>query len=316
MRGHRPAGGLWTSDVLGSEGAHVKFAMVVPTGGGISADPDRVIQFARHAESCGFESVIVVEHAVVVRQSQSTYPYARSGVMPLAVDEAIPDPLDLLAYLAASTDRVGLATGVLVLPNHHPVVLAKRMATIDVMSRGRLRVAVGAGWMREEIEACGVDFETRGRRVNESIDVLRALWTDAGPSGASFAGEFFNFDGVHSFPKPAQPDGIPIHVGGHSPAAARRAGRRGDGLQPLGVNRDRLHELVKIMRSEAQQAGRDPDALELSLGGSLARTTEATVAAARDSGADRMVLASSVEDFNAVLDEMSAFAERFALATA
>ena len=145
-----------------------------------------------------------------------------------------PIPLDLLAFLAGHTSRLGLATGVLVLPNHHPVVLAKRAATVDALSGGRLRLCVGVGWLREEIEACGVDFASRGRRADEQLAVLRALWADQ-PDGVSHHGEFFNFDNAMCYPKPVAGERLPVHIGGHSRAAARRAGRLGDGFQPLGV---------------------------------------------------------------------------------
>ena len=113
----------------------------------------------------------------------------------------MPDPLDLLAFLAGQTTTLGLATGVLVLPNHHPVVLAKRAATVDALSGGRLRLCVGVGWLREEVQACGADFDSRGRRADEQIAVLRALWAgDA--DGVSHHGEFFDFDDAMSYPKP------------------------------------------------------------------------------------------------------------------
>src|SRR5207302_1111111 len=145
--------------------------------------------------------------------------YNVTGRMPLADDCDIPDPLDLLAYLAGATSTIRLGTGILVVPEHHPLQLAKRAATIDRLSGGRLTLGIGVGWMREEIEALGVDFASRGRRTDECIAVLRELWTQ---QLASHSGEFFEFDGVCSFPKPVQPT-IPVHVGGHSRAAARRA---------------------------------------------------------------------------------------------
>ena len=194
--------------------------------------------FARHAEACGFESVVLVEHAVVISDYQSTYPYSSSGKMPLPDDCRIPDPLDLMAYLAAVTEHIMLATGVLVVPNHQAVVLAKRIATVDVLSGGRVRMCVGVGWMDEELSATGADPRTRGRRTDETIEAMRALWAEAGPSGADFDGDFVNFRHAHSFPKPVQAGGVPIHIGGHSEAAARRAGRLGDGFQPLGLAPD------------------------------------------------------------------------------
>ncbi len=144
----------------------MEFAVLLPAASTHTADPGWVSGFAQHAEQCGFESVVAIEHTVVIDGYRSAYPYDPSGRMDLAPDCPIPDPLDLLAYLAGRTSRIGLATGVLVLPNHHPVVLAKRAATIDALSNGRLRLAVGMGWMAEEIEACGVDFASRGRRAD------------------------------------------------------------------------------------------------------------------------------------------------------
>ena len=143
------------------------------------------------------------------------------------------------------------------------MVLAKRVATLDALSGGRIRLCVGMGWLKEEIEACGAAFSSRGRRADEQLEVMRLLWEDR-PDGASFSGEFFEFDHAACYPKPTR--WVPIHIGGHSRAAARRAGRLGDGFQPLGVGGSELIELIGIMRDEAGSAGRDPDALELSLG--------------------------------------------------
>ncbi len=260
-------------------------------------------------ESCGFESVVVVEHTVVVEDYDSAYPYDRSGRMELGADCPIPDPLDLLAFLAGQTSRLGLATGVLVLPNHHPVVLAKRVATVDALSGGRLRLCVGMGWMKEEIEACGVDFATRGRRADEQIDVLRALWADG---SASHEGEFFRFRDAVCNPKPTRH--LPVHIGGHSTAAARRAGRRGDGLQPLGVAGDELDSLVRLMREEAEKADRDPDRLELTLGHAVGRITPDKAARLAEIGADRVLLTPTPSrDLAQVKDELSACAQRLGL---
>lgn len=292
----------------------MKYAVLLPVAAGVTADPAWIGEYARHAEACGFESVGAVEHAVVASGYSSVYPYDGSGRMELADDLDIPDPLDLLAFLAGRTSRIGLATGVLVLPNHHPVVLAKRLATVDALSGGRLRLVVGMGWMREEIEACGADFETRGRRGDEQLRVLRELWADTAPGGASHDGEFFRFEGAMSYPKPVQEGGIPIHIGGHSKAAARRAGRYGDGLQPLGVAGDELRGLVALMREEAEKNGRDPDALELTLGHSLAAVTPEKAERLAALGADRLVLRGAVTtDLGEAEDELSACAERLGL---
>ncbi|WP_319434380.1 LLM class F420-dependent oxidoreductase [Mycobacterium sp. RTGN5] len=291
----------------------MKFAVVAPVAAGVTADPAWMGEFARHLEACGFESIVAVEHTVLVTQYTSVYPYDPSGRVELTPAGPVPDPLDLLAFLAGQTTTLGLATGVLVLPNHHPVVLAKRAATVDVLSGGRLRLCVGVGWLREEVEACGVDFDTRGRRADEQIHVLRELWAD-NPEGISHHGEFFDYDHAMSYPKPVATHGVPIHVGGHSRLAARRAGRLGDGFQPLGVAGGELATLVEVMRVSAEEAGRDPDALELSLGHLVTKVDADRAGRLAEVGAQRLVLAMpSVADIDEAKDMLSACAERLGL---
>jgi probable F420-dependent oxidoreductase len=292
----------------------MQFGIIPPVRTGVTADPAWMTSFTRHAEACGFESVVLVEHAVVVSGYQSRYPYASSGKMPLPDDCRIPDPLDLMAYLAAVTDTITLATGVLVAPNHQAVVLAKRIATVDVLSRGRVRMCLGVGWMDEELRATGADPRSRGRRTDETVAALRSLWIDAGPEGADFDGEFFSFHHAHSFPKPIQPGGVPIHIGGHSEAAARRAGRIGDGFQPLGLDDELLKRRMVELAEAADEVGRDPATIELSLSGYLPTTTEDDVDRAGAHGARRLVVSTSMSaDLSQIEDELSAFAERFSL---
>lgn len=293
----------------------MKVSVVAPVADGVTADPDWMVAFARHLEACGFESIVAVEHTVLLTRYDSVYPYDSSGRVGLAADCPIPDPLDLLAFLAGHTSSLGLATGVLVLPNHHPVVLAKRAATVDALSSGRLHLCVGVGWLSEELAACGVEFDSRGRRADEQLAVLRALWAQR-PEGASFAGEFFNFENVMSYPKPVAAEHLPIHIGGHSRAAARRAGRLGDGFQPLGVTGPQLASLLALMRDEASSAGRDPAALEVSLGHSVTKVDAERAAALADQGADRLVLAMPpTTDIEQAKDLLSACAQRLSLSS-
>lgn len=291
----------------------MKVSVVAPVADGVTADPDWMVAFARHLEACGFESIVVVEHTVLLTRYDSVYPYDNSGRVGLASHCPIPDPLDLLAFLAGHTSSLGLATGVLVLPNHHPVVLAKRAATVDALSGGRLRLCVGVGWLQEELAACDVDFESRGRRADEQLAVMRELWAQR-PDGASFTGEFFDFENVMCYPKPFAAERLPIHIGGHSRAAARRAGRLGDGFQPLGVTGPRLTGLIALMREEASAAGRDPAALELSLGHLVTKIDAERAAGLAEQGADRLVLAMPpTTDIEQAKDVLSACAQRLSL---
>ena len=226
----------------------------------VVATPDYALGVANACEQLGLESIWAVEHVVVPASYTSRYPYAPDGRMPLTGDEAIPDPLDWLAFVAGGTTTLRLGTAMLILPEHHPVELAKRLATIDTLSQGRLLLGIGVGWMREEAEAVGTRFEDRGARTDEYIAVLRELWREP---VATYHGASVSFDRVKCLPKPAQVGGIPILVGGHSPAAARRAGRLGDGFFPLGVGVDELPALLEIMAKAARDAGRDPSAIEL-----------------------------------------------------
>ncbi len=291
----------------------MKVAVVAPVADGVTADPEWMVSFATHLERCGFESIVVAEHTVLATRYDSVYPYDRSGRVGMEADCPIPDPLDMLAFLAAHTTRLGLATGVLVLPNHHPVMLAKRAATVDVLSRGRLRLCVGVGWLKEEVEACGAEFDSRGRRADEQIAVLRTLWADR-PDGASHHGEFFRFDNVMSYPKPLAGEHLPVHIGGHSRAAARRAGRLGDGFQPLGVSGPELAALISLMREEAASAGRDPGVLEVSLGHLVTKIDADRAGALAEQGADRIVLGMPpTADVEQAKDMVSACAQRLSL---
>jgi probable F420-dependent oxidoreductase len=291
----------------------MKFAVIAPVAAGITADAAWMSAFVRHVEACGFESIVAVEHVVMMTEYDSRYPYDDSGRVELSADCPVPDPLDLLSFLAGQTESLGLATGVLVLPNHHPVVLAKRVATVDALSAGRLRLCVGMGWLKEEVEACGADFDSRGRRADEQLEVMRALWDDR-PDGASFHGDFFQFDHAMCYPKPLAGPRLPIHVGGHSRAAARRAGRYGDGFQPLGVGAAELTALISVMHEEATKVGRDPGALEVSLGHLVTKIDAERAEKLTTLGAHRVVLAMPpTTNIDAAKDALSACAERLAL---
>ncbi|RZL71811.1 MAG: LLM class F420-dependent oxidoreductase, partial [Rhodococcus sp. (in: high G+C Gram-positive bacteria)] len=291
----------------------MKLGVVIPVELGRAGEPEWILEFARAAESLGFDEISAVEHSVVIADTTSDYPYSPTGKSHLPDDCSLPDPLELLSFVAGATTTLGLATGVLVLPNHHPVVLAKRLATLDRLSAGRLRICLGLGWMREEIEACGGDFDRRGAVADEAIAVMRALWSGTG--AVDFAGDYFSFRGAHSRPAPYRDSGVPLYIGGHSPAAARRAGRLGDGFQPLGLAGEELDRAIARMRAAAADTGRDPADVDLVLGATLPRLDEARLDRARDLGANRLVLSASrnVQSLDQVIDEMAECSARLGL---
>ena len=226
--------------------------------------PDGLRGLASTAEAAGIESLWTVEHVVVPVGYRSRYPYSKTGRMPGTEDMPIPDPLVWLGYAAAVTTTLKLATGVLILPQRQPAYVAKQFATLDVLSGGRAIAGVGVGWLAEEFASVGVPFEERGPRTDESIQALRSLWS---PRPEPFRGRFYRWEAVESNPRPVQPGGVPIVVGGHSAPAARRAARLGDGFFPARGTLDELSGLFDIVRGECERIGRDPSEVELICGG-------------------------------------------------
>lgn len=226
-------------------------------------EPEHAIAMAQAAEASGLESLWTFEHVVVPAGYESRYPYSPNGRMP--ADGAVPitDPLAWIAFLAATTARIRFGTGILILPERNPVVLAKLTATVDRLSRGRLLLGIGVGWLQEEFTALGVPWERRGVRTDEYVEVLRRLWSDP---ETTFRGEFVHLERARCLPKPVQPRGVPIIVGGHTEAAARRAGHIGDGFYPAAPP-ERVAELIPVMRRSAEASGRDPSAIEITAGG-------------------------------------------------
>jgi probable F420-dependent oxidoreductase len=255
-------------------------------------EPEGAVAFARAAEEAGFESLWTVEHVVVPAGYNSAYPYSPTGKMPGGDEVPIPDPLIWLTYVAAATSTIRLATGILILPQRNPVVLAKELATLDAMSGGRLDLGIGVGWLEEEFDALGIPFAGRGKRTDDYVGALRALWSQ---SPASYSGEFASFTDCYSSPQP--PGGsVPIHIGGHTDAAARRAGRLGDGFFPGSSDHEETARLFTLARETAKAHGRDPEAIEMSNGGNGAIGPNALdeVKALADLGTDRVMIPSFV----------------------
>ncbi len=268
----------------------MKLGLMFANSGPFS-NPQLFAHLAQSAERFGFESIWTVEHVVIPQDYKSPYPYSPSGKIPGSEDVPIPDPLLPLAYAAAITKNLKLGTGVMILPQRHPLYVAKEIATLDVLSNGRVILGIGSGWLKEEFDSLGLDFHQRGARTDEAIKSLRALWSPAAAS--SFHGKHFSFGPVKCFPKPVQKNGVPIIIGGHSPAAAKRAGRYGDGFFPAIGEPDKLEELFAMMSEEAKKAGRDPKQIELSC---MGRAKLDSLKALQDVGISRVVVAPPAYD--------------------
>jgi len=265
--------------------------VILPYGSGVVTSPRLLRDFLAAAEEVGVESVWAVEHVVIADGYEPRYPYSPDGRMPSGnVVVPMPDPLELLAFAAAVTERLVLGTAVVVAPLHSPTVLAKRAATVDRLCEGRLRLGLGIGWQVEEYAAVGAAFSERGARLEESIAAMRALWAG---SPATFHGRFTSFDRVHLAPQPAAGT-VPIVLGGNSSAAVERCARVGDGWFPYTIDPDAFALGVGAVRRGERDAGRPAGAVEVTAWpGSFdpTRDTDAALAARYvAAGADRLVL--------------------------
>lgn len=243
----------------------MRYGFYLPTRGQTAA-PEALETLIARAEELGFSSVVIADHIVFPVTIKSKYPYTVSGAFPGQGDAL--EQLSLMAFVAGKSRTLRLISSVMILPHRNPVVTAKMLATIDVLSRGRVTVGVGVGWLREEFEALGApDFDRRGAVSDEYLRIFKVLWTQ---DPASYQGEFYRFDSVRCLPHPAQKPHPPIWVGGHSKAALRRVARLGDGWHPVGANpavplrppelRASLDDLRRLTEAE----GRDFSALTIS----------------------------------------------------
>jgi probable F420-dependent oxidoreductase len=194
-------------------------------------------------EQCGVRGLAVSDHVAVPPEVRSTYPYGGGKPVNLATTTEFPDPFVALGAMAAATSRLRVMSAVVVAPLRHPVLLAKATSTVAAISGGRFDLGVGAGWMREEFDAVGVPFEERGRRLDETMQILRQLWTG---DEVAFEGTHFAFGPIAMHPAPPEP--LSIFVGGHSPAALRRAARLGDGWIGVAPSLDELRTIVATLR--------------------------------------------------------------------
>jgi len=247
----------------------VEFGISLP-GRGPLAKPDQVLTMAARADALGYASVFVTDHIVLpASMARSVYPYSATRQLPGGAAQDYLEPLALLGALARETRRARLGTSVLVIPYRHPLVTAKILATLDRLSGGRMILGAGVGWLREEFEAVGAPpFEERGAVTDEYLTLMRKTWTT---DPVSFQGRYVRVDNVHALPKPLQPNGIPVWIGGHTDGAVRRAARLGDGWHPLIMRPpglllpDEYAARVRQLKAWAKEAGRDPESVTLTV---------------------------------------------------
>ncbi len=270
-------------------------------GSGPCAEPDTAIRAARAAEAAGFESVWTGEHVVL--------PSPRVPPSPVPPEFPMLHPSTALAFVAAATQTLRLGTGIVILPQRNPVVLAKELASVDVLSGGRLIFGVGVGYLKPEFDALGVSFRDKGARTDEYIDAIRALWTQPAPS---FKGRFVSFEGIDAQPRPVQRPHPPVVIGGMSEGAFARAVRRGNGWYGFALDVDATARCVEGLREAAKRIERPAELgpLEISVTPAVGLDRE-TVKRFEDLGVQRLIPLSPARNG----DEVVEFIERTAEST-
>jgi probable F420-dependent oxidoreductase len=277
---------------------------------GIGTGADRAVidAVASTADGCGFATLWAGEHVVMVDRPASRYPYSDDGVIAVPAQADWLDPMIALSFAAAASSRIGIATGVLLLPEHNPVVVAKQAASLDRLSGGRLTLGVGVGWSREEFAALGVPFEHRAARTAEYVAAMRTLWRE---DVASFDGKFVGFDSIRVNPKPVGDRRIPIVVGGNSGPALRRVAAWADGwygfnLDGMAAVRERVTRLERL----CAESGRDRGELRVCV--ALRNPSLGEIGTLAEIGVDELVLVEAPPDRpGAAADWVSALADRW-----
>lgn len=273
-----------------------------------------VTAFAQAADRTGFDGLWVFDHVVLQKEQQSRYPYSADGALGFPPTMNFLEPLTQLSFLAAVTERAKLGTSVLVLPMRQPVLHAKIIATIDHLSGGRFVLGAGVGWWQQEYEVLGVPFERRGKRMDECLQLLRALWTD---DFVDFDGEFYTAKDWACNPKPARPGGIPIWLGGESRQQLQRVGKYADGWLATARSLAKLKDDFAIAQEAAANAGRDAGKLAIAIEGAgllrtgqLERTAEG-LGRLREMGVAHAILAVHPSEMANAAPLFEEFAEKY-----
>lgn len=233
---------------------------LIPVNVGVpSVEP--MLALAEKAEQVGIESLWTFEHVVVPVDYKSKYPYSPDGKMGVTPETNFVDPLVALSAIAARTKRVRLGTGVNILSQTNPLYLAKQAASLDFVSKGRLMLGLGIGWLREEFDAVGVPFERRGERFDDYVVALRKAWSG---DVVEHKSDFVKWSGFKTFPIPVQRPGVPIVIGGSKGKAFERIAKLGDGWYAPTANIAQLEPMLKELHAACAKIGRDPKTVEIS----------------------------------------------------
>ncbi|MCP4908461.1 MAG: LLM class F420-dependent oxidoreductase [bacterium] len=226
------------------------------------ATPELAIGIARVAEECGFDSLWVPEHAVLFDEYEPNYPYSEDGKVPGGASANILDPFPVLSFFAAHTQRIRIGTGVMILPQRNPIYTAKEIASLDVLSAGRLDVGIGVGWLAEEMRALGTPFERRGARARSHIAVMKALWCD---ELSAYEDEFYSLPACRFAPKPVQKPHPPLIFGGDSQPALRRVAEIGQGWNAASRSPKEIEKLIGDLDVLLEEHARTREEIEITV---------------------------------------------------
>ncbi len=236
----------------------MRIGFAVPNIGPIST-PEAVSAVAQRAEALGYESLWTIDRLLYPVQPQTPYPATPDGSLPQGYRHIL-DPLDTLTFVAALTRKIALGTSVLDIPYYNPVTLARRLTTLDFLSKGRLRLGLGLGWSKDEMDATGADLKKRGAMADEFLQVLKAIWTT---DPVEFHGRFYQVPKSYVGPKPVQKPHPPIYLAAFAPPALKRLAQHADGWNPVGVPVGGMAQMFGTIKQMAKEAGRDPSQLEM-----------------------------------------------------
>src|SRR5215831_18172357 len=261
----------------------MKIGFALPNIGPVGS-AEAVIKVAQRAEALGYESLWTIERLLWPVKPQTPYPATPDGLLPEPY-KYILDPLDTLTFAAAQTKTISLGTSVLDIPYYNPVMLARRLTTLDQFSNGRLRLGLGLGWSKDEMDASGASLQQRGARADEFLQVLKAIWTT---NPAEFHGKFYQLPRSYIDHKPVQKPHPPIYMAAFAPAALKRVATMADGWNPVAIPAEGMAQMFASIKQMAQQAGRDPSSLRMVVRANLEITDKPL-------GKERMIFTGTLE---------------------